>query len=53
MLPPLKGLIVTLLVVIWLLVVAWTAGVPLSVVFGVIAQDPLASLTELPETVQV
>jgi hypothetical protein len=53
MLPPLKGLIVTLLVVIWALVVACTAGVPLSVVFGTIAQDPPVTVTELPETVQV
>src|SRR3954465_8743365 len=53
-LPPLKGLILTLLVVIWALVVAWTAGDPLSVVLGAIWQNPLVSVTVdgLPATVQ-
>jgi hypothetical protein len=53
-LPPLKGLILTLLVVIWALVVAWTAGDPLSVVLGAIWQNPLVSITVdgLPATVQ-
>jgi hypothetical protein len=40
-------------VVICALLVTWTAGLPLSVVLGVMAQDPLLSVTELPETVQV
>ena len=53
MLPPLKGLIVTLLVVIWALVVAWTAGDPLSVVLTAIVQAPAPSVTELPEIVQL
>jgi hypothetical protein len=54
MLPPLNGFIVTLLVAICALVVAWTAGLPLSVVLGAMAQDPVVSVTVLlPETVQV
>jgi len=51
-LPPLKGLIVTLLVVTWASVVAWTAGDPLSVVLTAIVQAPAPSVTELPEIVQ-
>jgi hypothetical protein len=54
MLPPLNSLIVTLLVVICAPVVAWTPGLPLSVVLGAMAHDPLASVTVLlPDTVQV
>jgi hypothetical protein len=53
MLPPLNGFIVTLLVVTCAPVVVWTPGLPLSVVLGAIAHDPLARVTELPETVQV
>jgi hypothetical protein len=54
MLPPLNGFIVTLLVVICAPVVAWTPGLPLSVVLGAMAQDPVVSVTVLlPETVQV
>jgi hypothetical protein len=39
--------------VICALVVAWTAGEPLSVVLGAMEQEPLVSVTMLPETVQV
>ena len=52
-LPPLKGFMVTLLVATCAPVVVWTPGLPLRVVLGAIAHDPLVSVTELPETVQV
>ena len=53
-LPPLKGLMVTLLVVTCAPVVVWTAvGLPLSVVLGAMAQDPVISVTVMPETAQV
>ena len=44
-LPPLKGLMVTLLVVTCAPVVVWTAVLPLRVVLGAIVHDPLASVT--------